>query len=198
MLEYILAGIGIVIVLIWMIRPLYNFFAKNKYVLLDNDDKSLKTRIKAGLPAFIFYLIILSYMIVPVMANNIVVSTASGAVILSQLIIIFVLTRYDKRQTKYKVKEDGIKYRRKFIKWDEEFDIKFKKTWLMFLHKPRFILRSKTTKIAIPMLSKKITPFIEALSKYNESEGSICNEIYQNTRSYYIDNIGLTKKLNKH
>ncbi len=198
MLEYILAGIGIVIVIIWMIRPLYNFFAKNKYVLLDMDDKSIKTRIKAGLPAFIFYLIILSYMAVPVMANNIVVSTASGAVILSQLILIFVLTRYDKRQTKYKVQEKGIKYRRKFIKWDEEFDIKFKKTWLVLLHKPRFILKSKTTKIAIPMLSKKITPFIETLSKHNEKEGSICNEIYQNTRLYYIDNIGLTKKLNKH
>jgi hypothetical protein len=137
-------------------------------------------------------------MAVPVMANNIVVSTASGAVILSQLILIFVLTRYDKRQTKYKVQEKGIKYRRKFIKWDEEFDIKFKKTWLVLLHKPRFILKSKTTKIAIPMLSKKITPFIEALSKHNEKEGSICNEIYQNTRLYYIDNIGLTKKLNKH
>lgn len=198
MLEYVLAGIAIVIVLIWMIRPLYNFFAKNKYVLLDNDDKSIKTKIKAGLPAFVFYLIILSYMVVPVMANNIVVSTASGAVLLSQLIIIFILTRYDKRQTKYKIKEDGIKYRGKFIKWDEEFDIKFKKTWLIFLHKPRFILKSKTTKICIPMLSKKITPFIETLSMQNEREGSLCNEIYQNTRSYYIDNIGITKDLNSH
>jgi hypothetical protein len=193
-----LTWIGLLLVLIWMIRPLYNFFAKSKYVLLDHNDNSIKTKIKAGLPAFIFYLIIIGFMFVPAIVNNLTASIATGGVILLQLFIIFGLTRYDKRQTKYKVLSNGIKYRRRFIKWDEDYDIKFKKTWLILLHKPRYILKSSTTKIVIPMLSKNITSFIKALSKNNKIGGSLANTIYQNTRLYYISNIYVVKKLNKH
>jgi len=198
MIEYIVIGFGIILVMIWMIRPLYNFFAKNKYVLLDSNDNSVKTKIKAGLPAFVFYLIIIGFMVVPAVANDLTTSTATGGVILTELIIIFGLTRYDKRLTKYKVLPEGIKYRKRFIKWNEEYNIKFKKTWLLLLHKPRYILKSSTTKIVIPMLSKNITTFIGALRNNNEREGNLANTIYQNTRLYYISNIDVAKELNKH
>lgn len=197
MLNYILIGFGLVLVLIWMIRPLYNFFAKNKYVLLDNDDNSFKTRIRAGLPAYIFFIIIISFMFTPVVANSLIAATASGSVILSQLIIIFIITRYDKRQTKYKVLETGITYRGRTIRWDEKYEVRFKKTWLVLLHKPRFILQSKKTKIIIPMLSKKITKFIKALEQHNQKDGKLANTLYQNTRLYYIENIGIARKINK-
>ena len=149
------------ITLIWYIRPLYNFFARRKYMLLDSEDKSFSKKIQTSLPSILFYTIILGLMFYPVMTNNLINSVQSGSIIIAEILFIFLLTRYDKRQTKYKVSSKGLSYRGKFIDWEEKYTIKFKNNILIFLHKPRYIIKSKNRVIVVPLLSSNINNFVE-------------------------------------
>ncbi len=186
-----------VVMLIWYIRPLYNYMTIRKYVLLDKENYSLKRRIQSGLPAIIFYGLIFGLLFYPAMTNQLVSMVATGSILVVQIIAIFVLSRYDKRQTKYKVTNRGVEFGKKFIGYDDNYSIKFKKTFLFILHKPRFILKSKKTVIVIPLLSLRITDFILKIEETNKEKGVLARTLYNNTRAYYIDNIGIRNQINK-
>jgi hypothetical protein len=185
------------ITLVWYIRPLYNFFARRKYMLLDNDDKSFSKRVQTSLPSILFYTIILGLMFYPVMTNNLMNSVQSGSVIIAEVLFIFILTRYDKRQTKYKVSNKGLSYRGRFINWEEKYSIKFKNNIFIFLHKPRYIIKSKRHVIVVPLLSNNINNFVETFVKKNLKKGKYVFQIYHNGLNYYVLNRKLSKELNK-
>lgn len=182
---------------IWTIRPLYNFFAKNKYILLDQNKDNMKNQIKSGLPAVAFYLLILGFVLVPAQLNDLIERGTTFSIIFLEVVLIFVLTRIDKFQTKYEVTTKGVSFRKKFIRWNERYKINYKKTWLFVLHKPRFIVKSKNDKITIPVLSKNISTFIDELYLHDKMNGDLCDEIIHNARLYYIKNPELQKRLNK-
>ena len=91
-------------------------------------------------------------------------------------------------------KELQFKYRK--IKWDEPYSIEFKKTVFVLLHKPRFIIRSKRVKIVVPMLSHEFKHFARTIHSKNKVIGEHIYKIYENTKSYYVDNIEIEKELN--
>jgi len=196
-MEYIIIGFAVIGFAIWTIRPLYNFFAKNKYILLAQNEDNLMHRLKAGLPAILFYSVIFAFIMVPATANDLVKSTTTATIVFLEIVLIFTLTRYDKIQTKYHVNTKGVIYHKKNIAWDDTYTINFKKTSLFVLHKPRFIIKTKKISITIPLLSKNINNFIEELTKHDEVNGSLCSEIIKNARLYYIKNPEIQKKLNK-
>lgn len=193
-LVIILVAIGFSV---WTIRPLYNFFAKNKYILLDQNKDNMMNQVKAGLPAVAFYLLLLGFVLVPAQMNNLVEKGTTVTIVFLEVILIFVLTRIDKYQTKYEISEHGISFRKRFIRWNEPYTVNYKKSWFVVLHKPRFIIKSNTSKITIPVLSKNISKFIDTLYKNDQMNGDLCNEIIHNARLYYIKNPELQKKLNK-
>jgi len=182
---------------IWTIRPLYNFFAKNKYILLDQNKDNMKNQIKSGLPAVAFYLLILGFVLVPAQLNDLIERGTTFSIVFLEVILIFVLTRIDKFQTKYEVTTHGVSFRKKFIRWNERYTISYKKTWFFVLHKPRFIIKSSNDKLIIPVLSKNISTFIDVLYLHDQMNGDLCNEIIHNARLYYIKNPELQKRLNK-
>ena len=122
--------------------------------------------------------------------------TFSFTYTLRTILLIFFLTRYDKRQTKYTLDEKGLHFKSKTILWNDKYKVKFKKNIFFVLHKPRFIVTFKGTKIVVPVLSSKINKFINKV-KNSYIDGSIVESIYQNIKSYYITNEKLTKTLNK-
>ena len=185
------------VMVIWYIRPLYNFMAKRKYRLLDLQQLSLKARILTWLPAIAFYAIILGLIILPARLTDQISNNETTSIIALEIFFIFFLTRYDKWQTKYKVEDGGVRFRRRYIKWDEQYSLQFKKSIFIVLHKPRFILKSKTTKIVVPMLSHNIEHFITRLSFTNKELGFHVRTLYENTRSYYVGNIEVERQLNK-
>ena len=144
-----------------------------------------------------FYLLVVGLLFYPAITNKLIGSIETGSIITLQIIVIFVLSRYDKRQTKYKVTEDSVRFRRRVIKFDEEYKMKFKKSFWFILHKPRFILKSENYVIVVPLLSKNITNFILKIEETNKEKGLLSRELYNNTRNYYIENIGITKEINK-
>lgn len=184
--------------ILWYVRPIYNFMAKRKYVLLDTENLSLSRRLQSSLPAIAFYSIIFVLMFAPAVAKDLIGATQTGSILLAQILFIFLISRYDKWQTKYKVLDEGVRFRRRFIKWDERYTVSFKKSAFLILHKPRFTLKSNTTKITIPMLSKNIEKFIARLSYKNKELGSYAKEIYDNTRAYYVKNLDIEKQLKKY
>lgn len=196
-MQYIIIFVAAFALIIWTIRPLYNFFAKSKYVLLDEKKMSVMDRIKAGLPAFLFYFVLILFVLYPATSNELVSSVESGSVILLQLIIIFGLTRYDKRQTRYVVARDGVRYKKNFIRWESSYQITYKKTWFYVLHKPRFIMRYSGVKIVVPLLSENIGPFINGLVKSNPKVGQFCFDIYSHNRLYYVENRKIAKLINR-
>lgn len=185
------------VTLIWYIRPLYNFFARRKYILLDSDDNTFRKKVMTGLPAIIFYSIVLGLMFYPVVTNNLIDSIQSGSILLAQVIFIFILTRYEKRQTKYEVSGKGLAYRGRFINWNENYSVRFKNNIFLFLHKPRFILKSKKHVIVVPLLSKNINQFVELLVEKNPQKGDYVHQIYHNGLNYYVSNKKLSKELNR-
>jgi len=185
------------VTLIWYIRPLYNFFARRKYMLLDNEDKSISKKVQTSLPSILFYTIILGLMFYPVVTNNLINSIQSGSIIIAEILFIFILTRYDKRQTKYKVSGKGLEYRGKFINWNERYSVKFKNNTFIFLHKPRYIIKSKKHTIVVPLLSNNINNFVEAFVHKNPKKGEYVYQIYHNGLNYYVLNKKLSKELNK-
>ena len=182
---------------VWTIRPLYNFFAKNKYILLDQNKDNVLNQIKAGLPAAAFYLVLLGFVLVPAQMNDFVKAGTTTTIVILEVILIFVLTRIDKFQTKYEVTAHGVTFRKKMISWKTRYTVNYKKTWFLVLHKPRFIIKSNTTKITIPVLSKNISSFVDELYKHDHMNGDLVNEIIENARLYYIKNPDLQKQLNK-
>jgi hypothetical protein len=193
-LVIILVAIGFSV---WTIRPLYNFFAKNKYILLDQKKYTVVNQVKAGLPAVAFYLLLLGFVLVPARVNEIINSGTTLAIVILEVILIFVLTRIDKYQTKYEVTANEITFRKKLISWKTRYTVNYKKTWFLVLHKPRFIIKSNVTKITIPVLSKNISKFVDELYKHDHMNGDLVNEIIENARLYYIKNPKLQKQLNK-
>ena len=190
----IAVAIGLVV---WYIRPLYNFMAKRKYLLLDVSKLSMSRKIQTALPAIIFYALLLALIMLPSYVSDQLSANQTISILAVQIVFIFFFTRYDKWQTKYKVLDDGLKFRRRYIKWDEPYSIKFKKSAFLILHKPRFILKSKTTTIVVPMLSHNIEHFITRLSFKQKDIGKHAKKLYDNTRAYYVKNIEVEKELNK-
>lgn len=182
---------------VWTIRPLYNFFQKNKYILLDQNKNNIVNQTKAGLPAVAFYLLILGFVLVPAQMNDLIARGTTYTIVILEVVLIFVLTRIDKFQTKYEITNQGVSFRKKFIRWNQSYSINYKKTWFVVLHKPRFIIKSDKQKITIPVLSKNISHFIDELYKHDQMNGDLCNEIVHNARLYYIKNPELQKQLNK-
>ncbi len=195
-MEILLSILAGLVIVVWTIRPLYNFFQKNKYVLLAENKNTLNNRVKSGLPAIAFLFIVLALLIVPAIMKNIVDGTTTGSVIVLEIIIIYILTRVDKRQTKYKVKSLGLEFKKRFISWDE-MSVRYKKTWLIILYKPRFIVRSNNTKIIVPLLSRQINEFSKEVLEHNKSVGLLVKSIINNGRDYYVTNKELAKKLDK-
>lgn len=195
--NYLLMLVVAIVVLIWYIRPLYNFMAKRKYLLLDMEKMSLIRKIQTALPSIIFYLVIFGLMFYPAVTNKLLGVTQAGSIFIVQVLLIFLLSRYDKWQTQYKVENDGIRFKKKFIHWQEPYSVIFKKSVFIILHKPRFIILSKETKIVVPLLSSNIQQFIMFIEKTNESVGSQIKRLYQNTKDYYVLNIDIAKEINK-
>jgi len=196
-MNYILTSIVAIGLIVWYIRPLYNFMAKRKYLLLDNSKLSFFSKAQVALPAIIFYTLILGLLLTPSFVNDQISNNQTIGVLAVQVVFIFFLTRYDKWQTKYKIRKDGIYYRSKTIKWDEPYSLKYKRTVFFILHKPRFIVVSHTTKIVIPLLSQEIEHFITTLDNTNKKLGKYAKELYENTTAYYVHNLEIEKDLNK-
>jgi len=196
-MEVILIIFAVLITLVWYIRPLYNFFARRKYMLLDNENKSINKKIQTSLPSILFYTIILGLMFYPVVTNNLINSFHSGSIIIAEILFIFLLTRYDKRQTKYEISGKGLYYRGKFINWHEKYSVKFKNNIFVFLHKPRYIIKSNKCTIVVPLLSKNINQFVDIFSEKNPKKGKYVYQIYHNGLNYYVSNKKLSKELNK-
>lgn len=185
------------VTLVWYIRPLYNYMAIRKYVLLDKGNLSIKRRFQSGLPALLFYVLILGLLFYPAITNKLLNLSTAGSVIAIEIVIIFILSRYDKIQTKYKIHKDHVQFRRRTIYFKEEYTLKFKKSFFIVLHKPRFILKSNKYVIVIPLLSKNITDFIKRIDSFNHDKGTQCMVLYQNIRNYHIQNIDIIKEINK-
>ena len=184
------------VLIIWYIRPIYNFLAKRKYLLLDVEKLSLFRRVQTWLPSILFFTIVFGLMFVPALTSRLINSYEFASIFVLQIIAIFILTRFDKWQTKYKVTEETLEFGYRKIRWDEPYSIEFKKTVFLILHKPRFIIESKKTKIVVPMLSHEFENFVNRISFTNEKVGKQIYKIYENTRSYYVDNIEIEKELN--
>lgn len=195
-MDYIILLAATIGLVIWYIRPLYNFMAKRKYLLLDSDSLSLSRKLQIALPAIIFYILIFGLMLVPTLVNDLISINQTTSILAVQIVMIFAITRFDKWQTKYKVERNAVHFGRKQIKWDEEYTIQFKRTAFLILHKPRFIMTSKSRRIVIPMLSHQIEHFIKRLSSTNDDIGKQAKALYDNTRAYYIENIEVEKKFN--
>lgn len=178
---------------VWYIRPLYNFFAKRKYSLIGVDKQSIFKKIQSSLPAIIFYTLLLGFFLYPAFTNNLINSYESGSLVTLELIVIFVITRVDKNQAKYIVTSKSVSRGKKEIEWDSSFTIEFKHNIFLLLHKPRFILDDGNTKLVIPILSKNINQFIETIKK-NREDGYLVEAIYENIKNYYVTN----KKLKTH
>lgn len=185
------------IMLIWYVRPIYNFMAKRKYILLDLEQLSLLRRIQTWLPSLAFYALIFGLMFYPAITNNLLDATQTSGILVAQILFIFLLTRFDKWQTKYKVLDEGLRFRRRLIRWDESYTVTFKKSAFLILHKPRFIIKTHNQKIVVPMLSHNIEHFITRISYVNQDLGDHIKELYENTRAYYVKNIQVEKELNK-
>lgn len=185
------------IMIIWYVRPIYNFMAKRKYILLDIEKLSLSKRIQTWLPSLVFYTLVIGLMFYPAITNNVLNTVESSSIAILQVLFIFLLSRYDKWQTKYKVEDKGLRFRRKYIRWDDRYTIQFKKSIFLILHKPRFILKTSRNKIVVPMLSHNIENFITKLSYTHKDLGDNVRELYENTRAYYVENIEVEKVLNK-
>lgn len=185
------------VMMVWYIRPLYNFFAKRKYTLLNDRNLTLSKKVQSGLPAVIFYTIIVGLMLYPAFTTNLINTIESGSLVVGELILIFIITRIDKRQTKYTVSNEGLFYRGKKIIWSDKHNITFKRTILLVLHKPRFIVKSKHYTIVVPVLSRNISKFISNVKENNYKDAILIEKIYNNIKDYYVTNIGLSKRLNK-
>jgi len=131
------------VLLVWYIRPIYNVLAKRKYLLLDTKKLTWGRRLQTWLPSLLFFLIIFGLMFVPALTQKLINSYEFASIFVMQIIAIFLLTRFDKWQTKYKVTSTMIEFGNRKIKWDEPYSIKFKRTVFVLLHKPRFIIKSK-------------------------------------------------------
>ena len=197
MQRYVVIFITTFVMMVWYIRPMYNYMSIRKYVLLDKENLSVKRRLQSGLPALLFYILVLSLMFYPAITNQLINATETGSIIALEIIVIFVLTRYDKIQTRYKVTEDSVRFFKRVIKFEEPYKMKFKRSFWLILHKPRFILKSERYTIVVPVLSKNITDFILRVEETNKEKGELCRELYNNIRNYYIGNIDVTRKINK-
>jgi hypothetical protein len=122
-----LIGIGVVV---WYIRPLYNFFAKRKYFLLNNKNITASQKLQSSLPSVVFYTLLISVMVGPAFTSDLINKFESGSIIILELVLIFFLTRYDKRQTKYTLDEKGLHFKSKTILWNDKYKVKFKKNIL--------------------------------------------------------------------
>jgi len=196
-MEHLIKYTVIFVITVWTIRPLYNFFQKNKYVLLSKNKDTFKDKIRAGLPAIIFYLLIIGLIVVPAIVNKLINSTTTSSVILVQIVTIFFISRYDKRQTRYIVSTKEISFKQKVISFKEQFTISYKKTWLVVLHKPRFIISNSNSKIVVPLLSKNINSFTNELINNRPKSGELVRKIVENSRNYYVGNNEVAKALNK-
>ena len=196
-MEHLIKYTVIFVITVWTIRPLYNFFQKNKYVLLSKNKDTFKDKIRAGLPAIIFYLLIIGLIVVPAIVNKLINSTTTSSVILVQIVTIFFISRYDKRQTRYIVSTKEISFKQKVISFKEQFTISYKKTWLVVLHKPRFIISNSNSKIVVPLLSKNINSFTNELINNRPKSGELVRKIVENSRNYYVGNSEVAKALNK-
>lgn len=196
MQRYVIILLTTFIMMVWYIRPLYNYMSIRKYVLLDKENLSMKRRMQSSLPALLFFILVLGLMFYPAVTNKLINATETGTIIALEIIVIFVLSRYDKLQTKYKVTDTSIKFYRREIKFDKPYKLKYKRSFWFVLHKPRFILKSENYTIVVPVLSKGITDFIEQVEKSNHDKGQLCRELYNNIRNYYISNLEVRKKIN--
>ena len=185
------------VLIVWYIRPIYNVLAKRKYLLLDTESLSWTRKVQTWLPALLFFLIIFGLMFVPALTSEIIGKYEFASIFVLQIVFIFLLTRYDKWQTKYKVNNDMLVFKHRKILWDEPYSIQFKKTKFVLLHKPRFILQSSKTKIIVPMLSHEFENFARTIRSKNEDIGAHIFKIYENARSYHVDNLELVKELNQ-
>lgn len=196
-MQYVVSIFISFIILVWYIRPLYNFFVIRKYSIHNHEANSLFSKIKTGLPAILFYTLLMCLFFYPVITNELINTIQSSSIFVAEVIFIFIFTRVDKSQTKYVVSSTGVRYHWKEIKWDSKPTIKFKKSAIIVLHKPRFILSDGSKKIVIPILSKNIEVFLKAYTKHNRVQGEKANTIYLNTISYYVSNKIISKELNK-
>jgi len=185
------------IIMIWYIRPLYNFFAIRKYAIHNDSGNNILNNFKSALPSILFYTLLLALFFYPAITNELINSVQSSSIFIAEVVFIFVFTRIDKRQTKYEVSSLGVKHNWKFIKWSSKPTIKFKKSALFVLHKPRFILSDGNNKIVIPILSRNIEQFLKTYVKQNHEQGTRAMSVYKNTISYYLDNTNIVKELNK-
>lgn len=196
-MEILVILIAAFVSLVWYIRPIYNFMAKRKYFLLDTANLSFSKRIQSALPAVVFYALIFGLMFYPAYTGQLIGIAETGSILVAQIFIVFILTRYDKRQTKYQVTAKGINYRKRHISWNEKYSLKFKRSLFLILHKPRFIIKSKNSKIVIPMLSHNISSFIKTIKTQDSKLGKLADDLYQNSRAYYIKNLDIEKQINK-
>ncbi|MBU1019942.1 MAG: hypothetical protein KJ847_01905 [Firmicutes bacterium] len=197
-MNYLLSLAIFFIIMIWYIRPLYNFFAIRKYSLHDDGGNIVWNNFKSALPSILFYTLLLALFFYPVITNELISSVQSSSIFIAEVVFLFVLTRIDKGQTKYEVSSLGVKHHWKFIKWSSKKSIKFKKSAFFVLHKPRFIIKDEKQKIVIPILSKNIELFLKTFMKHDQEQGARAMQIYKNTISYYLNNTSIEKELNKH
>lgn len=185
------------VLIVWYVRPIYNVLAKRKYLLLDTKKLSWTRKLQTWLPSLLFFAIIFGLMFVPALTQKLINTYEFASIFVLQIIAIFLLTRFDKWQTKYKVTSTDLIFGNRIIKWDEPYSIKFKKTVFVLLHKPRFIIESKNTRIVVPMLSHEFGKFARTINSKNKNIGDHIFKIYKNARSYYVDNLELIKELNQ-
>lgn len=185
------------VLLVWYIRPIYNVLAKRKYLLLDTEKLTWGRKLQTWLPSLLFFLIIFGLMFVPALTQKLINSYEFASIFVMQIIAIFLLTRFDKWQTKYKVTKEMIEFGYRKIKWDEPYSIHFKKTVFVLLHKPRFIIKSKKTRIVVPMLSHEFEKFARTIDLRDKNIGTHIFKIYENARSYYVDSLEIVKELNQ-
>jgi len=171
--------------------------AKRKYLLLDTKKLTWGRRLQTWLPSLLFFLIIFGLMFVPALTQKLINSYEFASIFVMQIIAIFLLTRFDKWQTKYKVTSTMIEFGNRKIKWDEPYSIKFKRTVFVLLHKPRFIITSKKTRIVVPMLSHEFEKFARTIDSQDKKIGAHIFKIYKNARAYYVDSLEVVKELNQ-
>lgn len=185
------------VLIVWYIRPIYNVLAKRKYLLLDTEKLSFSRKVQTWLPSVLFFAIVFGLMFVPALTTELINRYEFAGIFVLQVVFIFLLTRYDKWQTKYQVSNETLEFGYKKIKWDEPYSIEFKNTIFVLLHKPRFIIQSKKTKIVVPMLSHQFSNFARTIRSKNENLGLHIYQIYENAKSYYVDNPEIVKELNQ-
>lgn len=192
----LLVGVWFVM-LVWYVRPIYNFMAKRKYGLLDLTSLSLTKRIQTWLPSLLFYTVIFGLVFYPAVTNDLLGLAETSSIMFAQIVFLFLFSRYDKWQTKYQVLDDGLQFRKKYIAWDDAYTVQFKRSAFFILHKPRFIIKSEKHVIVVPMLSHNIERFIRRLSYKNQTLGTYAKDLYEHTKAYYVTNIEIEKELNK-